>query len=138
MSQHSWGSTLEYSADGTTWTELTEIKDMGFDGVDRTMVNGNYLNMASYRMIKRPGLEDGGTFSFNAHVSTGVVAEIRALADVDPCEADAWYFRVTNGCDGETDEFRGWLSSFGKTFPEDDNIMLPCKITLSETWSFAN
>lgn len=132
MAEHSYFSILEYSVFGTSWIEVAEIKDMNLTGAKRTMSNANFLHMPYPVMRKKPGLIDAGEFTFNAHVVAGQMTRLAALLFIGVCDPPL-YFRVTHPCVRELEYFRGYFSSLGETFPEDDLIMVAATITLTGT-----
>lgn len=117
MAERSFGSKLEYSDDGITFTAVSAATSIGFPApeIDEIEVT-NHDSAGGYREFL-PGLKDGGTVDFE-----GIVADDAVVAGLqtafDEVKVKTW--RITTRS-GATWVFDGYMASFGEGDAEIDS-----------------
>lgn len=131
---------LEYSADGTSWTEAADVKDMSEPGnLTRPDVDVTPLRGATVRVTKQ-GLAAGGDFTFTQYWGA------------DDTRMSAWqtiyaagaskHWRITYPDGGSTYKWQGKLkdrpTSVGVGSPDDPLLIrVVVKVSTDPVWTDA-
>ena len=128
------GMMLEYSAAGSVWTELEDMKEIGAPGAPTAnTVDVTPLKQTGRSRFKRRGLYDNGTFAFKQFYSSDRYAALKAIKDA----ADPYHWRVTMP-DGAKFSFLGELNKCVPPTGDDPEtpLVIDCEVTVTGEITF--
>lgn len=129
------GARLYYSTDDATYTELTDLKEIGSPGNPTIeQIESTPLNPTNRRREFLAGLIDGGRFTFMQMWNKSRYNTLKGFADA----GTNLYWRIDLPDSGtSTDKFRGALSqcTFGP-IRTSEIIMITCEVQVSGDETF--
>lgn len=121
-----YGSTVEWSNDGSTWAEIPKARNVAIPEITKSYRDTTNLDSPNGFREYTAGLKDGGEITLECYYSK----ELYAAAETKAALATAQYFRITLEPDedqsaGDRFEYRGFVTpSIPAAGDIDGDIML--------------
>ena len=125
------GTKLEYSTDGSTYTQLLNINSISGPSFSRDEIDITTLeNQSGYREYIL-GLRDAGSLSLTLNYEKAGYQTLLDMYDAD----QLYEWRITLP-DASTFEFSGYVMELPLTIPVDDKISFDCTIRVTGAPTF--
>jgi hypothetical protein len=125
-------TTLSYSADGTTWTALSEVIDVDAPGMECKKVDFTNYGSPNTQKEYKPGWKDGQDVEVEIAFLAAQETTLRGFVGVQKY----WQIQIADATTGSKWVWQGFITKIGAKIPNEERITQKLTICVNTAITF--